>query len=188
MVGEDGITAGAEVESDDSLRSRLLTRIRETPHGGAYHDYLAWALEVPGVTRAWCYPQYLGLGTVGLAFVCDDQADILPDAEKIAEMRDYIEARRPVTAVVTVFAPIPVPLDLSIRITPNLATVAASVETELRDLIYREAEPGGTIYLSHIREAISLAVGEVDHELVSPIEDVVLENGEITVMGAITWL
>lgn len=187
-VAAGGIGGGTDIESDDDLRGRLLFAIRQPPHGGAGFDYVEWALEVPGVTRAWCYPAYLGVGTVGVAFVCDDQpGGIIPDAAKVQEVQAHIDFLRPVGADVTVWAPIAKPLDLVIELNPSTAAIQAAVEAELADLITREAVPNGTIYLSHIREAISLAAGEIDHTLVSPVADFTCVGGEIAVLGAITW-
>lgn len=67
---------GSEAESDDSLRARLLSRVRETPCGGTSSDYVQWALEIPGVTRAWCFPQEKGEGTVTVRFVCDGYENV----------------------------------------------------------------------------------------------------------------
>jgi len=194
VVDDDGLTGGADTESDDDLRQRLLDRIKEPPHGGADFDYKAWALETAGVTRAWCFPAWLGLGTVGVSFVCDDQeSSIIPDAGMVTAVQDYIDARRPVTAAVTVFAPTPVEVDFTIALTPDTATVRAAVEAELVDLLRREAEVedgdgSGTILLSHIREAISMAAGETDHVLTAPAANVELDAGEIAVMGTVTWV
>ena len=65
-VTAGALTGGADAEDDDSLRARLLARIKEPPQGGSKADYVTWALEVPGVTRAWCYPEEMGDGTVTL--------------------------------------------------------------------------------------------------------------------------
>lgn len=183
-----GLTSGADIEEDDSLRARVLARIQQPPHGGARHDYVAWAKEVPGVTRAWCYPLELGVGTVTVRFVRDDDASIIPDPAEVATVQAYIDARRPVTANLTVVAPVAVPIAFQITLTPNSAGVQAAVEAELRDLLLREAEPGSTILISHIREAISLAAGETDHVLVAPAADVTHTIGEMATFGSITWL
>ena len=55
-VGVNGIGGGADVESDEDLRARVLFRKRNPPHSGSKSDYIAWALEVPGVTRAFVSP------------------------------------------------------------------------------------------------------------------------------------
>lgn len=183
------LTGGADIEADTDLRARFLTRIRQPPHGGAAYDYPAWALEVPGVTRAWVYAQELGLGTVTVRFVRDDDASLVPDAGEVATVQAYIDARRPVTAQVTVVAPVAVPLNFEISgLVPGNSTVRAAVEAELSDLLLREAEPGGTILLSHIRAAISAAADEDDYVLVSPAANVTNTTGNMSTMGTVTWL
>src|SRR5215831_10507371 len=44
------MTGGADTETDDQLRARVLFRIRNPPMGGSAADYIEWALSVPGVT------------------------------------------------------------------------------------------------------------------------------------------
>lgn len=186
-VHTTALTNGSDEEDDNSLRTRLLARIQQPPHGGSDCDYVNWALEVPGVTRAWVYPQELGLGTVTVRFVRDNDASIIPDAAEVTTVYDYIEARRPVTANLTVVAPVAVPLNFTIAATPNTAAVKAAIEAELRDLITRESEPAGTILLSHIREAISIAAGENNYVMTAPVADVTNTTGNMTTFGVITW-
>lgn len=186
-VTAGALTGGADTETDTALRARLLARIRQAPHGGADFDYVTWALEVAGVTRAWVYPHELGQGKVTVRFVRDNDASMIPDAAEVAAVQAYIDALRPVTADVTVAAPIADALDFTIALTPDTATGRAAVEAELLDLIRREAEPGGTILLSHIREAVSLAAGETDHVLTAPAANVTHATGHIAVFGVVTW-
>lgn len=186
-VAAAAIVNGSDTETDTSLRERLVARIQDSPQGGADFDYVNWAKEVAGVTRAWVYPQELGAGTVTVRFVRDDDASPIPDAAEVAAVQAHIDARRPVTAVVAVVAPTAVPLNFTIAVTPNTAAVKAAVEAELRDLIRREAVPGGTLLLSHIREAISLAAGETNYTMTAPSADVALTLGQLTTFGAITW-
>jgi len=193
VVAAGGMVGGTDAEADSSLRARLLDRIQEPPHGGSRKDYLDWAKQknVHGidVTRAWVYPLELGEGTLTIRFMMDDAyADGIPQPEDVAALQVYIDDVRPVTADPTVVAPVAVPIDFEISgLDPATPTVKAAIEAELRDLIRREAVPGGTILLSHIREAISIAAGEADHVLVSPAADVVSATGEISTFGAITW-
>lgn len=186
-VAAGGLTGAADVETDSALRSRVIARMKEPPHGGSSADYVAWAQEVAGVTRAWCYPQELGAGSVTVRFVRADDASLIPDAGEIATVQAYIDALRPVTAQVTVVAPVAVPLNFTIAIAPSTAAVKAAVEAELRALLLREAEPGGTIYISHIREAISIATGETNHTMTAPANDVLHSTGQMATFGVITW-
>jgi len=183
------LSGGADIELDDALRARLLARIQQPPQGGADFDYETWALEVAGVTRAWVYPAALGLGTVVVRFVRDNDTTLIPDVAEVATVQAYLDARRPVTAQLTVVAPVAAALNFSIQgLVPATTTVQAAVQAELTDLLLREAIPGGTILLSHIRAAISAATGETDYALLAPAANVTNTVGNISTMGAITWL
>lgn len=182
------MTGGVDAETDDELRNRVLAALRNPPMGGSAADYVTWALEVPGVTRAWCYPLYLGLGTVGLSFVCDGQDDSpLPDEEMVRRVQEYIEERKPVTADVMVFAPRAVPVDIRLRIVPDTSAVREAVKAELHDLFTREAEPGVTLLKSHIDEAVSITSGEEDHLLLEPAVNIVPASGELPVLRNVTF-
>lgn len=188
LVAAGGLTGGADIEDDEALRARVIDRIQQPPQGGCAYDYVAWALQVEGVTRAWVYPQELGLGTVTVRFVRDDDASLIPDAGEVATVQAHIDALRPVTAQVTVVAPVAVPLDVTITgLVPDTAAVRAAIQAEVTDLLRREAVPGGTILISRLREAISIAAGESDHVLTSPTVNITHATGELAVLGTITW-
>lgn len=182
------LSGGADQEAVSAWRARILQAMRKPPAGGTENDYVQWALEVPGVTRAWAYALELGLGTVVVRFVRDDDVSLIPDAGEVATVQAYIDGLRPITADVTVVAPVASPVNFSIKITPDTAEVRAAVQAELEDLLLREAEPGGTLLLSHIREAVSLAAGETDSEVTVPAADVTKATNEIATLGTITWV
>lgn len=181
------VEGGIDTESDQRLLARLLARIQQPPHGGAEFDYAMWALEVSGVTRAWVYPLQMGAGTVTVLFVCDDLPDIIPTPAKVAEVQAYINARRPVTAEVFVAAPIPDPLDMTIKLLPNTAAVRAAVGAEVADLIVRDSKPGAPTLISRLRESVSLAAGEADNEIVMPTADVPHATGHMATLGTLTF-
>lgn len=189
-VAVGGLTGGADVESDDSLRARIITRMRQQPHGGSKLDYEQWAAEAhPDVTRVWVYPQELAANGVTVRIMTDDAtANGIPDQTVIDVVQAYIDDVRPTTADPVVVAPIAVPLDVTISgLSPDTSVVRAAIEAELADLVRRDAEPGGVVLISRIREAISIAAGESDHVLVTPVADVAHSTGEIAVPGVITW-
>lgn len=183
------IAGGADEESDDSLRARLLDRIQNPPLGGTKADYETWANEVAGVTRAWAVPRLLGEGTVGIYIVNDDdEEDIIPPDSTVKAVSAYIETKKPVTASHYVFAPTAEVIDFDITVSPLTPAVTAAIQGELQDLFAREADPvGGTIYLSRVSEAISIADGEIYHVLNSPTADIQETTGYIPTLGTITW-
>lgn len=188
VVSGDGLLGGAEEESDELLRERLLARIRRAPEGGALHDYINWTLAVPEVTRAWVFAGWTGAGTVGVAFMMDGRAVPFPEEDDVEAVSAALELVRPVTAEVIAFAPTPRLVNIEIsELTPDSAAVRSAIEAELSDLLFREARPGGAILLSRLREAVSQAAGESDHVLVQPDANVICGPGELAVLGALTW-
>jgi uncharacterized phage protein gp47/JayE len=187
-VASATISNGSEEETDALLRARLLERMRTPPHGGSAADYVAWALEVAGVTRAWVYPLEGGPGTVTVRFVRDNDASIIPDAGEVTAVQAHIDQVSPVTAVVTVAAPTASPIAYTISITPDTAATRAAVEAELVDLLRRDAAPGGAILRSQIDVAIGVAEGVRDFTVTVPAADVTHTAGQIATQGVITWV
>lgn len=189
------LAGGAEPESDESLKTRIIARIQQPPAGGSENDYLTWAKEVAGVTRAWSVGNQLGAGSVAVRFMMDDTySDGIPQSGDVAILQEYIDARRPITADVTVVAPVPSVLNFTILLKKQDGSaetspiVRAAVEAELKDMILRDGYPGVQVKLSRIREAISVAAGEYDHQITVPSSDVSHGAGNIPVFGSITWL
>ena len=198
-VDSDGIVGGTDIETDAALRLRVLARKRQPPHGGAASDYENWALEVSGTTRAWCIPQYNGAGTVGLAFVRDDDDTIIPTSTLRDAMETYIIEHEDPASGVTVGIPVTaepgfyvivmteLAVDFNISIYPNTAAVQAAVQTQLEELILNEGGPEQTLYLSRISEAISNTTGEQRHTLTTPASDTTAAANQVHVLGTITW-
>jgi uncharacterized phage protein gp47/JayE len=193
VVATGGIVGGVDEEDTEDLRDRYLLRLQEPPEGGADQDYEAWALAVAGVTRAWVYPNELGLGTVVVRFVLDgDLVSIFPDAGEVAAVQAALDAERPITAEVTALAPTQLSVAFTIHLVPDNADTRAAVTAELGDLMTRVAEPGdgagrGTVLLSAIRTAIGTAAGVTDYAVTVPSADVVPTTGQLATVGTITW-
>lgn len=192
-VATGGIAGGVDEEGTEDLRARFLLRLREPPEGGAAQDYEAWALAVAGVTRAWVYPNELGLGTVVVRFVEDGNvSSIFPDGTAVAGVQAALDSERPITSAVTALAPTQLSVAFSIHIVPDTTDTRAAVTAELTDLLARVAEPGdgagrGTVLLSAIRTAIGIAAGVTDYSMTVPSADVVPALGELATVGTISW-
>ena len=190
VVAVPGFAGGTARELDEPYRRRVLDRIQEPPQGGAEYDYRAWMLSYPGCTRAWVAAKEQGIGTVVCRFAMDGTyPDGIPTPAEVARMAQYLDIRRPITAEVFVYAPIPRPVDVTVRdLIPNTPIVRQAVEDELRDMLLREGEPGAILYRSWFWEAVSIAAGERSHTIDAPAIDVQLQNGEIGVLGALTFV
>lgn len=183
-------TTGSDLESVDDAKLRLQQHLSTPPHGGGPGDYVRWALEVPGFTRAWEFANLAGPNAVSVAAVRDEDGTgsaILPDSGERATLLAYLQTVVPITVTVDVITLTAVPLDIIFDgLTPDNADVRAAITESLTDLLEREAEPGGTLPLSQINEAISAATGETDHVLNSPAADVTYTTSQIGVMGSLT--
>lgn len=187
-VDTGGIAGGADQETTEALRTRLLQYLRNPPEGGAAEDYRTWALGVSGVTRAWVYPQADGAGTVTVRFMRDnDTPNGFPSAGEVTEVQDYIDERRPVTATVTVLAPVIKNWSPTILITPDTPQIRAAVEGEIRDLFLRAGQPGGTIKLWQLEDAINDVAGLTDYTVASPVADLTHAAGELPYLYIVNW-
>ena len=187
VVAAAGITGGTDIESIDDYRARVLGRFRLVPHGGNADDYVLWAKEQPGVTRAWTKRNWVGPGTVGVFVVNDAATPITPGAPELAVIKSGIEKMRPVTAELHVQAPELVTVNYTVSVAPDTPRVRAAVESALQALHERESDLGATLLHTHISEAISGATGEVDHKLIAPAADVVPTASQLLVYGGVAW-
>ena len=71
-VGAGGLTDGADADTDDRLRQRLLKLLREPQNGGSWAHYRQWAEEASAaVEAAYVYPAAQGPATVHLAYTVE---------------------------------------------------------------------------------------------------------------------
>src|SRR6516164_1850499 len=196
VAGVTGVTVvslegGTDDETDDELRARILKRIREPPMGGDATDYEQWALAVPGVTRAWSFPQEMGVGTMTLRFMMDDlRRDYggFPQPDDVAAVAEYIDTVRPVT-VKDMFVVAPIPYPVNIRISyldiDNMSTHGA-IEASLLAGFYNRQKPGTTWFRAWSDQGILNAAGVNAYDLVA--NDVPMpSNGYLAVLGDIVY-
>ncbi|MBQ8465708.1 MAG: baseplate J/gp47 family protein [Alphaproteobacteria bacterium] len=189
-VGTLGITGGADIEDVEVYRARLLERVQNPPMGGCKSDYEIWAKSIAGVTRAYCASTESGAGTVTVRFMMDEvYSDGIPQAADVARVENYIKTKQPATAIVYVEAPIADTINFEFSsLTPLTSDVKAAIENSLQSFFKSSSvEPGGTLFISKINEAISKATGVVDHKLTSPTADITTNTGHIPVLGSITY-
>jgi uncharacterized phage protein gp47/JayE len=172
QVGPDGLLQGTDDETDDEARFRLIQRLHNPPMGGAPHDYARWALQVSGITRAWGVRTPAGPGSAGVIIMADGNVATngIPTQADQTAVYDYIrdDERGPPDFDLQVIRPTSSSIDFQIRLSPDTPEIREAVTLEIKDLFFRETEPGKSMPHTHITEAISIAAGEVTHEVVSP--------------------
>ena len=165
-------------------------------------DYVAWAESIPGVTRAWCSPNEMGIGTVTLRFMMDELratpgnylSSGFPTSVDVAAVQAYINSVRPVTAQdIFVVAPIPEPVNFVLgNLSPSdpgtVANIVASVNNMLllkgapANAVDGVTQPGQTIYAAWVSDAVYQAAGVNFFDLVMA-DHAMPNNGSLAVLG-----
>lgn len=150
------LTPGADIELDESLRTRMLFAYQNPPQGGDQGDYVEWATDVPGVTRAWCLPNGFGAGTVVLYVMLDsaesafngfpqgtngvsqyDQGPgnvprgVVATGDQL-DVANAVVTSQPVTALLYVCSPIAAPVNFTIS---GIAGASAATKTQIAQTI-----------------------------------------------------
>ena len=203
-VDASGLGGGADSESDDALRVRVLFRKRNPPQGGAAADYVAWAMSVPGVTRVFVERLWAGAGSVRVFPLTDNlTTNGIPSSATISAVQAVMAANAPAGAAVTVVAPTAQPINITITgRAPNTTPVQNAVIAEINDAFLRLGQVAGsdtvtaglpflataqTFSRSWIWQAAANATGEQRHQLTTPSADVTVTTGDIPVPGTITF-
>lgn len=189
-----GLAGGADIETDDQAVSRLQQRLSFVPMGGCPADYARWALEVPGITRAWGVRNPGGPATAGVVIMADVPGTWgIPSGAQRDAVVDYIrDPQRGPPDELFVIIPSAAPLNITLSIAPDTADLRAAVLAVLQDMFFREARPGGSIPHSHLTEAISGVVGEYNHTISSPAMVsgaffTVPSYGDLLLLGTVTF-
>lgn len=208
-------TPGVDVEGFEAFRARVLAIYAAPPQGGAASDYVEWALQVPGVTRAWVVRNGKGPGTV-VVYTMFDLAEAAHDGFPqglggcaaletrdttatldLLTLADYIYLLQPVTALVYALPP----QANTVTFTINLATATLDQKAQIGAAIDQTfltfGSPGGEVNHSDIEAAITVIPGSqgfvitaeaCSHGSVAPTNGNILSNdGFLPVLGVITW-
>ncbi|EAA8781391.1 phage baseplate protein, partial [Salmonella enterica subsp. enterica serovar Litchfield] len=84
----DTLTGGDDTEELETWRARVMERYYWIPQGGADPDYVIWAKEIVGITRAWTFRHYKGTGTVGVMVATSNPVNPAPGDDLVKAVRD----------------------------------------------------------------------------------------------------
>lgn len=185
VVNLSAFIGGTEQETDDSLRERYIYACRNPQNGGTKSDYEQWALSISGITSALCLPLNRGNGTVDVVI----SANGIPTAEKIAEVQEYIDSRRPIGADAVVISPTLYIIDVTATIAPDdgyLFSDLQPVVTEAITAYINGLGLGGKFTLSGLGNAIYDVDGVFDYTITSPANNINIGATSIPTVGTIT--
>lgn len=211
------LTGGADVEKDDSLRSRMLFAFANPPQGGSRSDYERWAREVPGVTRAWAKPNGMGPSTVVIYFMMDDAqaahggypqgangvaADEPRDDAATGDQLTVANAlfvKQPATPLVYAVAPRANTINMTIAGLGGASdSLKAAIVAAIQGALFLGGVPGGKTNVSAIEAAIAAVNGSAGFVItnmtasagvVTPgaAGNIISNAGYLPALGAVSW-
>lgn len=210
------LTGGADVETDDSLRTRMMTAFANPPQGGSFNDYVGWALGVPGVTRVWLFPSGHGAGTMDIYFMMDvaeaahggfpqgsngvaalETRDTAATGDQLA-LANALYLVQPAHVIVYALAPSPNTVSMTITgLSGASADTKAAVEAAISSALQFGAIPGGTANISEVEYEITLVAGTAGFvitlvtctagSVVGSAGNITSNAGCIPVLGTVTF-
>ncbi|WP_265001428.1 baseplate J/gp47 family protein, partial [Komagataeibacter sucrofermentans] len=202
------VTSGADQETEDAFKSRYLTRYASPAQGGSEADYVSWALDVPGVTRAWCgSPGLFGDATVPVYVMMDDtnaanggfplgtngtsstDTRYTPATQDLLTVANAIQSEKPVTDIVIAVAPQPYPIEITLTGLGSIDdAMKASIEAALADLFLRIGSPfGTTVQGSQIAGALNAIPDIPAFSVLAPVGSITVPVGYLPTAAEPTY-
>lgn len=176
---------GADGESIDAYRERIIDRFQKRPQGGAYADFEQWGEEPPGIINVYPYtsdcPGQVDVYVEATPESSGDQ-DGIPTAAQLQEVLDSIDldqdgraSRRPANALANTFPITRTGFDIRVTglIVDNLAQTQQTITQAIEEyFLDREPFIEGLSVLPRRDRITRSAVGGV-------VDDIVSANGGI---------
>jgi len=196
-VQTDGLSGGADSESDDDYRTRITNRIQNPVAQFSTSAIEDQAFLINGVTRVWVQEETPATGQVTIYFVRDNDAVIIPTTAEITEVKNSILEIKPATindSDVVVSAPTQVDVDFIFTfLDPSTTTMQDSITANLQQYFEDKLGVNDDVlelaYNSVIYNTIDLTTGDTvsDFTLSSPSGDVAVASNEIALLNSVTY-
>lgn len=184
------VTGGGDMESDEELSKRLLTKVRYPSTSGNVNHYKLWVLETPGVGDVKVIPSVQEVGTIKLILIDNDKKAVTP--EIVEDVKNHIEEERPIGVKVIIESA--VPKEIQINVGVNLygnyslddikAVYKKSIEDFINEITFKEDE---IIYKKVGSLLISIpGVKNYENLTINSLgNDIILMENEVAVLKSI---
>lgn len=182
----EACAGGADGETDDALRARVLDTYKRLPNGANTAFYQQGALSFDQVAAAAVIPRPRGVGSVD---VVPATLAGLPGQELLEELQAYFDARREIAVDLRVRAPETVTVDIAVQVAHgegrDKAQVLAQVEQSLREW-FTGRLLGQDILRAKLGELIYHCDGVVNYAITAPAADLPVNDDTLPVLGTLT--
>ena len=195
-------TTGEDEEDIETFRSRIETRQKNPPQGGAIPDYVNWALEVAGIVKAFAFNTAPGVVSVYPLIALTGTR--IPGSSKIAEVDAHLEDQyvKPLCANVITAAMTERTITPTVTsVLPDNASIRALIETAWSNYLlsrfpkqYADESPVVNVASKSglSSEATGAGAQSITFTMVidgsgTPIEEHTLLDSEIVKLGTVVW-
>lgn len=182
----EAFRGGAESESDEALRARLLDSYQRLPNGGNTAYYEQTVLSYAGVAAATAVGRPRGVGSVDVYIAAEKG---VPDSELLDAIAAYLEERREISVDLQVRAPSTSPVDISVTILPAAGTSFAAAKEQVDAALrgtFTGALLGKGITLAALGDLLYHLDGVQNYRITSPSADIAASPTILPTLGAVT--
>jgi hypothetical protein len=190
---DEGITGGADAESDEEYLARVLLWLRNPARYGKKGDWAAWAIDSsPEVTMAWEYKNFGPFGALLIQVLGGSQMNGVRPVANIEEVTGYLNNVAP-PVLFTVRTPELIRLNPNVSLPPREDTWENRMTAASRMLAFLQlvAMPGVRVTAGSLREAIidGVMITGATVRLRGDITGVVTTTIlQYPCLGEVTWL
>lgn len=179
-------SGGAEAETDELLRARILESFASLPNGSNKAFYEAEALNTDGVAAVCVLPKARGLGTVDIII---SSAAGTPSETLLTTVKNKFEMQREICVDVAVSAPTTVAVPVSVAISVEDGYVYENVATSVSAVLGQYFDGtilGKDVLLARLGSVVFGVEGVSNYSILLPAADVTIADGQLPVAGAIS--
>ena len=179
-------SGGADAESDESLRARVLASYASLPNGSNKAYYESVALDTEGVAAVCVLPRARGLGTVDIIIASPSG---IPPTTLVSSVKSKFEKQREICVDVAVSSPTSVTVPVSVAVAVEegytFASVAADVKAALEEY-FSGILLGKNVLRAKLGYVIFGVKGVKNYSISLPAADISISAGQLPLAGTIT--
>lgn len=193
-----GISGGSDIQKFKDWQDNVVDRYRNPITYFNENNIKNVAKSVAGVTKVWVKSTYPTVGQCTIYFIRGNDENVIPDANEVSIVANKIKALCTVKDDkddIFVYAPTPKTVDFSFNsINPNTPTMRTAIQNSLKQLFEDEADLEVDMteddYRTAIKNSFDMETGSklVSFTLANPTGDIKVVEGELPVLGNITFL
>lgn len=182
----EAFSGGADAETDEQLRARILASFASLPNGSNKAFYEAETLNTDGVAAVSVLPRNRGLGTVDIIV---SSTSGVPSEALLTSVKNKFAKQREICVDVAVSAPVTVTVPVTVAISVDdgyvYDTVAANVVSVLGQY-FNGTLLGKDVLLARLGNVVFGVEGVSNYSISLPTADITIADNQLPIAGTIS--